>query len=1125
MPEEQKPTPPDGPPEEDPRARLRRLLDDADTQESGTADRETTHLETPDDDPAPDLAETQHLGISWRDETSGDSEPIPIGEGVTPPTGETEPEPQEEPEDPDGLLWEEEAPTRKAPIKSPPPPPALGDTPQRRPSVDTRGMPLPRRVDQDDRGATRVTPAAYRPVQRSVPSQPAAAPGRSSGTPVPPPGARTGWQRTGGCLLRLALSLGFVLILGFLVFAGYAVFQYYRIEATLPEVDDLRNRASQFETSTILDRNGNVLYEIIDPNAGRRTYVSLNEISPFLIAATLATEDKAYYSHPGFDAWAILRAFYQNWQSGETVSGASTITQQLARLLFFGEEERYERTYMRKVREALLAIAITDNYSKDEILELYLNEIYYGNLAYGIEAASQTYFRVPASQLDMGQSAFLAGLPQAPAVYDVYTNPDAVVERLQDVLVLMVAASEEENCIFVGVRIQPVCVEPQAAARAFNEIISYSFTPSNIQIRYPHWVTFIRSELEKLVDAQTIYRTGFIVRTTLDPVLQDKAQEIVAAQVAGLADRNAGNGALVAIDPVTGEILAMVGSVDFYDEAIDGQVNMALAPRQPGSAIKPLTYIAAFEKGWTPATLIWDVPSEFSPSGIPDDPSPPYRPVNYDERFHGPVTLRSALANSYNVPAVKTLDFVGIWDNPDTSDLDGLVGIAQRLGITSLTRPDYGMSLTLGGGEVPLIELAGAYQAMANGGRRIPPVGILRIEDRAGNVIFEYNPPTGDQVIRPEHAYLISSILSDNAARTPAFGPNSILNFPFPAASKTGTTNDFRDNLTVGYTNNLVVGVWVGNADNSAMINTSGLTGAAPIYAEFLTFATERRSGGSPGPFPRPANIIERVICSISGAEPSRFCPNQRSEFFAGDQPPRPASDDLWKEVLIDTWTGLEASPFCSEFTEEELVINVTDPWAVRWIEREDAGTNWAESVGFDEPFRFAPRRGCEEGDPQPTVWFDSPFDGQEIMTTTVQIIGRVDAPGGIDDFTVDWGEGDDPDDWNRIVRRERTFPGPEELGIWELEPDFEPGIVTLRIYVTRENGGYAVRTIQVRINIPTPTPTATPTETPTETPTATPTETLTPTITPTPTPSPPVTPTPTSGIPPTVTPSPTDEP
>jgi membrane peptidoglycan carboxypeptidase len=485
-----------------------------------------------------------------------------------------------------------------------------------------------------------------------------------------------------------------------------------------------------------------------------------------------------------------------------------------------------------------------------------------------------------------------------------------------------------------------------------------------------------------------------------------------------------------------------------------------------------------------------------------------------------PVTLRSALANSYNIPAVKALDFVGIYDNPDTPELDGLVGIAQRLGITSLTRNDYGMSLTLGGGEVPLIEMAGAYQVMANGGRRLPPVGILTIEDRAGNVIFEYNPPTGDQILRPEHAYLISNILSDNAARTPAFGPNSILNLPFPAASKTGTTNDFRDNWTMGYTNDVVVGVWVGNADNSPMINTSGLTGAAPIYAEFITFATERLSGGSPGPFPRPANIMERVICTISGAEPSRFCPNQRSEFFASDQPPAPTSDDLWKEVLLDTWTGLEASPFCSEFTEEELVINVRDPWAIRWIEQEDQGTNWAESVGFDEPFRFLPNRACRDGDPQPTIWFTFPLDDQEIMTTTVEIVGQVDAPNGIDEFTVDWGRGEDPDDWNRIVRRQRAFPDPDRLDTWELDPFFEPGILTLRIYAIGEEGGYAVRKIQVRINIPTPTPTPTPTETPTETPTATPTETLTPTITPTPTPSPPITPTPTSGIPPTVTPS-----
>ncbi|MFQ5615880.1 MAG: transglycosylase domain-containing protein, partial [Anaerolineales bacterium] len=902
------------------------------------------------------------------------------------------------------------------------PPPPLGTTPQKHlPALDERGMPLPRRVDEIDVGATRVSPSAY--VSRSASQPPAQAlqaplaPPSMPVVPPAPPQARAGrGRRTAGCLLRLAIAALFLAALVILAGGSFVLYQYYQIAATLPSVDDLRNRASQFETTRILDRNGNLLYEIIDPTAGRRTYVSLKRMSPFLIAATLATEDKNYYSHPGFDPWAILRAFWQNYQSeGETVSGASTITQQLARILLFDPDERYQRTYMRKVREALLAEEITRRYTKEEILELYLNEIYYSNLAYGVEAAAQTYFNTSSEKLTLGQSAFLAGLPQAPYVYDIYTNPEATMSRMQDIIRLMYEASQEQNCIYVSTNQQPVCIELGDMGRALNEIENYDFKSSGFQIRYPHWVNFVRFQLEQQFDAQTIYRSGFTVYTTLDPAWQDRAQQIVAEQIAALTDKNASNGALVAINPKTGEILALIGSADYYDEEIDGQVNMALAPRQPGSSIKPITYVAALEKGWTPSTLIWDVPSEFPPSGNPDDPRPPYKPVNYDGRFHGPVTLRSALANSYNIPAVKALEFTGIYDNPETPEADGLIAMAQRLGITTLTRGDYGMSLTLGGGEVPLLEMAGAFSVFANNGRLIPPVAITRIVDRTGATVFEYRSPAGEQVIRPEHAFLISHILSDNNARTPAFGPNSVLNLPFQAAAKTGTTNDFRDNWTVGYTPGVVVGVWVGNADNTPMVNTSGLTGAAPIWAGFMQYAVQEmtrstsvgQTGGAASFFNPPAGITEKIICAISGAEPSRFCPRETTEFFAADQLPLPPDEDLWTEVLFDTWTGLRASASCNEYTEEELAINATDPWAVKWIRKTDQGKSWAESVGFEKPFIFVPKRACKEGDPRPLIDIKEPPNGSTVVTTTLKIVAVVDATKGFDKFRVEYGNGD----------------------------------------------------------------------------------------------------------------------
>jgi membrane peptidoglycan carboxypeptidase len=394
----------------------------------------------------------------------------------------------------------------------------------------------------------------------------------------------------------------------------------------------------------------------------------------------------------------------------------------------------------------------------------------------------------------------LAGLPQLPAVYDIYTNRDVTLGRHESVLVLMYQTSLEHGCIRVSNNQMPICVGAGEATSAAEEMRTYDFQVPYSELLYPHWVYYIRSILESTYDPQTIYRSGFTVHTTLDPGLQDRAQQIVLNQVNNLEAKHVSNGALIAIRPNTGEILAMVGSADFENKDIQGEINMSIIPRQPGSSIKPLTYLAAFEKGWTPATLIWDVPSGFPPSGDPNDPRDPYEPINYDEKFHGPVTVRTALANSYNVPAVKTLDFVGIYDDPDTEVEEGLIAFAQRVGITTFTRNDYGLALTLGGGEVTLLDLTNVYATLANGGRQVPLVAITRIEDFQGNLIFEYQQPAGEQVVRSEHAFLISNILSDYRARVPGFGTNPVINLPFPAAAKTGTTNDFRDNWTLGYT-------------------------------------------------------------------------------------------------------------------------------------------------------------------------------------------------------------------------------------------------------------------------------------------------------------------------------------
>ncbi len=1016
-------------------------------------------------------------------------------------------------------------PPERPPEETPPPP--LGDTPHTPPpALDTRGMPLPHRMDE--------TPSrGYSTRTQSTRSQTAKA--RASLQKPPPKGWKKviHWWKSSGpgswkggqgwsCMLQMgliALITGIVLAL---VVSSVGIYFYYQIAATLPEVEDLRQQAAQFETTRILDREGNVLYEILDPNAGRRTYVPLEEISPFLIAATIATEDANFYSHPGYDVFAIARSFYYNLVSDEIVSGASTITQQVTRMLLLNPEERSRQTYTRKLKEAILAAEITRRYTKDEILELYLNEIYFGNHAYGVEAAAQTYFDTSAKNLTLGQASFLAGLPQLPAVYDIYSNREITLRRHETVLVLMYQTSQEQGCIYVSNNQQKICVDVGEATAAAEEIKDYTFEDPFIELRYPHWVVYIRSLLEDLYDPQTIYRSGFTVHTTLDPGLQDQAQQIIREQVDVLKNKNVSSGALVAIRPATGEILAMVGSADYENENIQGQINMAVRPRQPGSSIKPLTYTAAFEQDWTPATLIWDVPSEFPPSGDPNDPRDPYIPVNYDDRFHGPVTVRAALANSYNVPAVKALDYIGIYDDPDTPGEDGLIPFAQRLGITTLESDQYGLSLTLGGGEVTLLELTGVYATYANGGRQVPPVAITRIEDFLGNQVYEYQQPPGEQLIRPEHAYLISSILSDNQARTPAFGPNSVLKLPFRAAAKTGTTNDFRDNWTLGYTPELAVGVWVGNADYTPMQNTSGLTGAAPIWAEFMQVGIQQLTGGNPSNFVRPAGIVERVICTVSGTVPSQYCPNQRSEFFAADQPPLPAEEDLWQDVRVDTWTNKVASPECSEYTEDKLGVKVDDRWARKWIRNTSEGKDWAEENGFSRKAYIVKDDICTDDDPRPELGFASPRQDDEVVSSPLKIFAKAGATSGFKSARLEFGPGKDPVQWEVLEDIEDPIPEMTEITSWDIS-ELPVGWVTLRLYATSTNGGFAEKRIQINLQVPTPTPTPTETETPTAT--FTPTATLTPTPTNTQSPTTTQTPTPTGTKTPSLTPSPSSTP
>lgn len=902
-------------------------------------------------------------------------------------------------------------------------------------------------------------------------------------------------------LFITALSVALIFFLG----VGAAIVGYIAIARQLPPPEALTSRQTTFVSSKILDREGRLLYEVMDPHGGRRTRVSLSEISPHVIQATIATEDRNFYAHPGFDPIAIIRAIYYNVSEGEIVSGGSTIPQQVARNLLLEPEERIQQTAWRKTKEIVLAAELMRTYTdRNVILEIYLNENNYGNLAYGIQAAAETYFGVDADELTLGQAAFLAGLPQSPVTYDPFAGGlDMALRRQESVLSLMVEDGYINNT---------------EKALAMAEIGEYTFKAPRIELGFaPHFVVYARQQIEAQYGPEALYQNeegkSLRIYTTLDRRLQRLAEQAVREGVEALAERNVTNSALVAIDPATGHLLAMVGSVDFHNDEIDGQVNVALRCRQPGSAIKPFTYIAAFEKGWTPATILWDVRTEF-----PDGANPPYVPVNFDGEYHGPMSVRKALANSYNVPAVETLQFVGV---------EGLLDISERLGVQSLVYPQahcpdypydhppyYGLSLTLGGGEAKLLEMTGAFAAMANQGVRMPVNPILRIEDSQGNVLIDHAQTEGEQVISPEHAYLITHILSDEQARCVEFRCPSLLALSRPAAAKTGTTNDFRDALTIGYTPDLATGVWVGNTDNSPMDNVAGAGGAGPIWHNFMEAA---HADWPVREFERPPDVKTYEVCADSGAQPSKYCPRRQRELFAVDQPPPGEENDWYQMVRIDQATGLLANELCPNQVREQVMVVI----------RDERGRTWAQAhPEYFGDFPLAPVEYCNESAGYAQVFISSPAPGSPVEGVT-PVIGTVQLP-GFEKYEVWYGVGENPDRWDGWISGPHLAQVTDGLLTEWNVAGLPPGPYTLLVRAfSRERDPVEARTT-VFVAAPPASPTTAATATPSPFPTLTltpipspnPTATSPPTLTPLPTATSTMTPTASPTAPPTMTPT-----
>jgi len=625
----------------------------------------------------------------------------------------------------------------------------------------------------------------------------------------------------------------------------------------------------------ILDREGNLLREVLSDEGGRCRWVGFEEVSADLIKATIAAEDRRFFRHRGISIPAIARATLQNLKSGHIVSGASTISQQLIRNIYF-----FRRNIFSKILEAWLALRLENTLSKKDILVQYLNRINYGNQAYGIEAAAQLYFDKPAEKLSLAESAFLAGIPRTPSVLNPYSAFHLTVQRQRLILHQMFSMG---------------FVDSPKLNRSLDEQLQ--LIPNSRKFRAPHFCDFILSQYSSAERQQLS-----VIRSTCDYSLQSKVEILVKNHVNALKERGTTNASAVVIDNSSGEILSMVGSKDFFASQIDGQVNGALSLRQPGSALKPFTYGLALERGMTAAEIIDDSPVQYS------TPEGTYRPRNYDKRFHGPVRLRTALACSYNVPAVRILESLGP---------EALYYQLKDMGFNSLNQGPgyYGIGLTLGNGEVTLLELVQAYSSLARTGKWLESTAILKVYDSENTPQITQSLRKTRKVFSPQVAYILTHILSDQDARIPSFGYNSSLSLPFSCAVKTGTSKDFRDNWTIGYTPNYTVGVWVGNFDGRPMFNVSGVTGCGPLFRDIMLTLENKNTNRD---FEKIEGLIETDICPISGNLADENCPGTIKEIFIpGTEPGEKCSIHHQNKVLHPS----ESQSALEDFSTKNLII------------------------------------------------------------------------------------------------------------------------------------------------------------------------------------------------------------
>jgi len=936
-------------------------------------------------------------------------------------------------------------------------------------------------------------------------------------------------KQPGGAAMALRLFIGVLTVVMLvtpilIVSAGVATaagtYLYYagQLEGKL---DELHTRTT-FQTTKIYDRNGYLLYEVFEE--GRRTEITSTALlPPQLISATLSIEDKTFWDNPGVDPVGIARAAILYVVSGEVQGGGSTLTQQFVRNALFTYEDRTAPTMDRKLREILLALEMTRTYSKEEILLMYLNEVAYGNLSYGIEAAAQGYFGKHTGELNLAESSFLAGLPQSPSEYDPFLpgGLELAKARQGDVLRRMVEDGH---------------ITQEEADTAYSEQLN--FAKPVVGLDAPHFSLWVRQQLleDPEIGPEKLYGGGLNIYTTLDMRYQRLAEAVIHDRMdTSLLDPsdpdgprnnedvwvyNSNNAAMVVMRPDTGEILALVGSVDYDliepsrcredENVVDGNVNAALAERQPGSSIKPVNYLTAFSQGWGPATMVLDVRTKFPVPGYED-----FAPENYSLKFNGPLRLRNALAGSLNMPAVKVLQFAGV---PEMIDM------AHKLGITGFNMGAgfYGLSLTLGGGEVTLLDMVTANSTFANEGRYVPPVTILRIENADGEVIREYEPlPLSErpEVVDRRYVYLLTNILSDDSARAFIFGTNSILHLSRPACAKTGTSEDWSDNWTLGFTPYLVTGVWVGNNNNEPMVpncvpkgqtttGTPGVRTAGRIWHNFMEavfhpdnpniglsryFPDEEKrqawfanadledvlrddSGNLRLDFRRPPGIVEMDVCATSGKLPTPYCPTVREVFAEGSTPKETCP--VHKAVTVVQFPGSDPPVYClpvpgmvypPELMQEVVFL---DLFSVAKPEELEGLEEWYEETGTPRiPTDYCPSdwgtwQPGEPGEPPPENRWGGLVRAITAPRTYAGITGPIEIRGSADlvseyepdqfaYYKIEWGQknpdGSYPSNWYPIFQSDTPVRN-GVLAYWD-PAGMPDGSYLLRLTVVTKQG------------------------------------------------------------------------